>query len=145
MIVLPPLLMHMLDEDNSVKPKLGRNLAYSFLNSITYTFNDKNATIKDNSICKDHDHEVLKPHLTSTWMPNSVGSMSGKSVVFAESEVSVVWQHAKQPGKGRRDFNFLIYIHNFRRLCKSRCRYLARVSSSHINRRKCRATRASSA
>lgn len=88
MIVLPPLLMHMLDEDNSVKPKLGRNLAYSFLNSITYTFSDKNATIKDNSICKDHDHEVLKPHLTSTWMPNSVGSMSGKSVVFAESEVS---------------------------------------------------------
>lgn len=80
--------MHMVDEDNSVKPKLGRSLAFSFLNPITYTaFNDKNAT-KDNSICKDHDHEVLKPHLTSTWMPNSVGSMSGKSVVFAESEVS---------------------------------------------------------
>lgn len=91
MIVLPPLLMHMLDEDNSVKPRIGRNLAFSFLNSVSYSFNnnEKNSTIKDNTICKDHDHEVLKPHLTSTWMPNSIGSMSGKSVVFAESEVKL--------------------------------------------------------
>jgi teneurin len=89
MIVLPPLLMHMLDEDNSVKPRVGRNLAFSFLNSVSYSFNEKNSTIRDNTICKDHDHEVLKPHLTSTWMPNSIGSMSGKSVVFAESEVKL--------------------------------------------------------
>lgn len=87
MIVLPPLLMHLVDEDNSVKPKLGRNLAYSFLNSISYTFYEKNATLKDKMICKDHDHEILKPHLTSTWMPNAIGSMSGKSVIFAEAEV----------------------------------------------------------
>jgi hypothetical protein len=97
MIVLPTLLMHMVDEDNSVKPKIGRNLAFSFLNSVSYSFNEKNSTIKDNTICKDHDHEVLKHHLTSTWMPNSIGSMSGKSVVFAESEVKL-------------DFLLLFYI-----------------------------------
>lgn len=88
MIVLPPLLMHLVDEDNSVKPKLASSLAYSFLNSVLYTFFDKNTTSKDKSICKDHDHEILKPHLTSTWMPNAIGSMSGKSVVFAEAEVN---------------------------------------------------------
>jgi len=87
MIVLPPLLMHLVDEDNSVKPKLGRNIAYSFLNSVSYVFNDKNVTLRDKGICKDHDHEILRPHLTSTWMPNAVGSMPGKSVVFAEAEV----------------------------------------------------------
>lgn len=87
MIVLPPLLMHLVDEDNSIKPKMGRNLAYSFLNSITYALYEKNSTVKDKSMCKDHDHEILKPHLTSTWMPNAIGSMSGKSVVFAEAEV----------------------------------------------------------
>lgn len=87
MIVLPPLLMHLVDEDNSVKPKLGQNLAYSFLNSISYTFFNKSSTIKDKSICKDHDHEILKPHLTSTWMPNAIGSKSGRSVIFAEAEV----------------------------------------------------------
>lgn len=89
MIVLPPLLMHLVEEDNSIKPKLGRNLAYSFLNSIAYTFYDKNATVKDKKLCKDHDHEMLKPHLTSTWMPNAIGSLSGQSVIFAEAEVNV--------------------------------------------------------
>jgi hypothetical protein len=77
--------MHLQEEDNSIKPKLGRNLAYSFLNSISYSFYERNSTKKD--ICKDHDHELLKPHLTSTWIPNAIGSMSGKSVVFAEAEV----------------------------------------------------------
>ena len=87
MIVLPPLLMHLVDEDNSIKPKLGRNLAYSFLNSIAYAFYEKNTTIKDKLTCKDHDHELLRPHMTSTWMPNAIGSMGGKSVIFAEAEV----------------------------------------------------------
>jgi hypothetical protein len=79
--------MHLVDEDNSIKPKMGRNLAYSFLNSITYAFAEKNSTVKDRSTCKDHDHEQLKPHMTSTWMPAAIGSMAGKSVVFAEAEV----------------------------------------------------------
>ena len=87
MIVLPPLLMHMVDENNEVAQKDDKNLAYSFLNSIQYTFFDKNNTNKNKSICKDHSHEILKPHLTSTWMPNAVGGLPGKSVIFAETEV----------------------------------------------------------
>lgn len=37
----------------------------------------------------DHDHEKLKPQLISTWMPNGVGAMPGKRVIFAETQVSV--------------------------------------------------------
>lgn len=36
----------------------------------------------------DHDHEKLKPQLISTWMPNGVGAMPGKRVIFAETQVS---------------------------------------------------------
>lgn len=88
MIVLPPLLMHLVDEDNSVKPKLSKGFAFSFLSSVAYAFHDKNSTTRDTFFCKDHNHEILKPHLTSTWMPNAVGSMSGKSLIFAEAEVT---------------------------------------------------------
>lgn len=91
--------MHLVDEDNSIKPKMGRNLAFSFLNSIAYALNEKNSTVKDKSMCKDHDHELLKPHLTSTWMPNAIGSMSGKSVVFAEAEV-ICQSHVSHFGLG---------------------------------------------
>lgn len=41
----------------------------------------------------EHDHELLKPQLTSTWMPNGVGSMAGRSVVFAETQVSEVFSY----------------------------------------------------
>lgn len=37
----------------------------------------------------DHDHELLKPQVISTWMPNGVGSMPGKRVIFAETQVSI--------------------------------------------------------
>lgn len=38
--------------------------------------------------CVAHDHELLKPQLISTWMPNGVGSMPGKRTIFAETQVS---------------------------------------------------------
>ncbi|CAG9802441.1 unnamed protein product [Chironomus riparius] len=96
MLVLPPLLMHLVDEDNSIKPKLGKSMTFSFLNSISYSLIEKNSTVKDKLTCKDHDHELLKPHLTSTWMPNAIGSMSGKSVIFAEAEI--VQESVQIPG-----------------------------------------------
>lgn len=117
MIVLPPLLMHLVDEDNSVKPKLGRNLAYSFLNSVSYTFFNKTSTLKDKSICKDHDHEILRPHLTSTWMPNAIGSEPGKSVIFAEAEV--IWRENR--------IQCLILMISLVALCFSDC---ARIGSN---------------
>lgn len=63
------------------------NPALSFLSSSQYRFLDDETTIE--SICFDHDHELLKPQLTSTWMPNAVGSTPGQSVIFAETQVRV--------------------------------------------------------
>lgn len=38
--------------------------------------------------CLEHDHELLRPIIVSTWMPEKVGGLPGKSLVFAESQVS---------------------------------------------------------
>ncbi|XP_033329180.2 teneurin-a transmembrane protein isoform X3 [Megalopta genalis] len=37
--------------------------------------------------CLEHDHELLRPIIISTWMPEKVGGLPGKSVVFAESQI----------------------------------------------------------
>lgn len=62
------------------------NPALTFLNSILYHFADEQADVS--KICLEHDHEELKPQLISTWMPNGVGAMPGKRVIFAETQVS---------------------------------------------------------
>lgn len=61
------------------------NPALTFLNSIHYhTADEANDASK---VCMDHDHEKLRPQLISTWMPNGVGAMPGKRVIFAETQV----------------------------------------------------------
>lgn len=64
------------------------NPAYSFLNTIQYNFYNEVAT-SEASICLDHAHELLKPHIISTWMPSGVGSMPGKRAIFAETQVNL--------------------------------------------------------
>lgn len=86
------------------------NNAYSFLNTIAYHFNEdsstaavaaaiaaaaasaathsSNATAPAGGACLEHDHELLRPQLIGTWMPNGVGSMPGRRVIFAETQVS---------------------------------------------------------
>lgn len=62
------------------------NPALTFLNSIHYhTADEANDASK---VCMDHDHEKLRPQLISTWMPNGVGAMPGKRVIFAETQVA---------------------------------------------------------
>lgn len=61
------------------------NPAYSFLNTIRYGFDD--LVKSDASLCMDHDHELLKPQVISTWMPSGVGSKPGKRTIFAETQV----------------------------------------------------------
>lgn len=39
--------------------------------------------------CLEHDHELLRPIIVSTWMPEKVGGLPGKSLVFAESQVHI--------------------------------------------------------
>lgn len=90
-IVLPPVQMCLVDEAESKMPKVKPSKAFSFLNSLQYqfealSFNDTVSTSKPP--CSDHDHEMLKPILTSTWMPNAVGAMPGKSLIFAENQVT---------------------------------------------------------
>lgn len=43
--------------------------------------------------CLEHDHELLKPQLISTWMPNGVGSMPGKRTIFAETQVCFMFTY----------------------------------------------------
>lgn len=67
------------------------NPAFSFLNTIKYTFAD-DTTTSDAMICLDHDHALLKPQVISTWMPSGVGSKPGKRVIFAETQVCTFCQ-----------------------------------------------------
>lgn len=53
-----------------------------------YRFGDEPNGDGAHKICLEHDHEELKPQLISTWMPNGVGAMPGKRVIFAETQVS---------------------------------------------------------
>lgn len=88
-IVLPPIQINLVDDSKSTMPKVKPNIAYSFLNSLQYRFMDGNAN-DTTVICPDHDHELLRPILTSTWMPNAIGSMAGRSTIFAENQVSLI-------------------------------------------------------
>ena len=42
----------------------------------------------ENGPCLEHDHEILRPIIVSTWMPEKVGALPGQSMVFAESQAS---------------------------------------------------------
>ncbi|XP_046803493.1 teneurin-a isoform X2 [Lucilia cuprina] len=88
-VVLPPVQMQLSDDDESASRNIKvapLNPALTFLNSILYHFNDE--PISDaHKICMEHDHEELKPQLISTWMPNGIGAMSGKRVIFAETQI----------------------------------------------------------
>ena len=86
-IVLPPVQINLMDESDSKMPKVKPNSAFSFLSTLQYRFIDGNAN-DTTAICPDHDHELLRPILTSTWMPNAIGSMAGRSTIFAENQVS---------------------------------------------------------
>ncbi|XP_037027391.1 teneurin-a isoform X8 [Bradysia coprophila] len=98
-VVLPPVQMQLSDEDDHARPSLKLSTphpAYSFLNTISYHFTDD--VTPSGAICLDHDHELLKPQLISTWMPNGVGSMPGKRVIFAETQI--VQEAIQIPGSG---------------------------------------------
>lgn len=91
-IVLPPVQINLMNETESNLPRVKPNIAYSFLDSLQYRFIDGNAN-ESTAICPDHDHELLKPLLTSTWMPNAIGSMAGRSTIFAENQVRGLHTH----------------------------------------------------
>ncbi|BFG03072.1 teneurin-a [Drosophila madeirensis] len=87
-VVLPPVQMQLSDDDETTSRNIKvapLNPALTFLNSIHYhTADEANDASK---VCMDHDHEKLRPQLISTWMPNGVGAMPGKRVIFAETQI----------------------------------------------------------
>ncbi|XP_055911433.1 teneurin-a isoform X2 [Eupeodes corollae] len=98
-VVLPPVQMQLSDEDEHARTAIkiaSQNPALTFLNSILYHFSDE--PLDSSKICIVHDHEQLKPQLISTWMPNGVGAMPGKRVVFAETQI--VQESIQIPGSG---------------------------------------------
>ncbi|XP_037919215.1 teneurin-a isoform X2 [Hermetia illucens] len=98
-VVLPPVQMQLSDEDEQMRAQIKippKNPALTFLNTISYRFPDE--SLITGEICMDHNHEILKPQLISTWMPNGVGAMPGKRVIFAETQI--VQESIKIPGSG---------------------------------------------
>lgn len=91
-IVLPPVQMNLVDEQDSKMPKVVPNIAFSFLNTLHYRLEEVPTNVTS-VICADHSHELLRPILTSTWMPNAIGSLTGRSAIFAENQVSLSYQH----------------------------------------------------
>ncbi|XP_057656218.1 teneurin-a isoform X3 [Diorhabda carinulata] len=87
-IVLPPVHMQ-LSEDTEVshipqKSFLARNPALNFP-GVSRNFFGQNGALP--LTCEEHDAELLTPIITGTWMPEAVGGMQGKSVVFAETQI----------------------------------------------------------
>ncbi|XP_063223573.1 teneurin-a [Bacillus rossius redtenbacheri] len=83
-VVLAPVVMQMKDESDSFQEHVDSPSGITMNipgSSIPFFSGDKQ------SPCFDHDHEYLRPVIMSTWMPEKVGGIPGKSLVFAETQI----------------------------------------------------------
>ncbi|XP_076628800.1 teneurin-a transmembrane protein isoform X10 [Colletes latitarsis] len=77
-VVLPPVVMTLnMEDDKSNQPP---SPAVGFPGISMGLFSEHGP-------CLEHDHELLRPIIVSTWMPEKVGGLPGKSLVFAESQI----------------------------------------------------------
>ncbi|XP_063927987.1 teneurin-a isoform X7 [Zophobas morio] len=86
-VVLPPVHMQLNDESDVSTLHasfLSRNPAINFPGVSRSLFGSTGALP---STCDDHDPELLKPVITGTWMPEAVGGLPGRSVIFAETQI----------------------------------------------------------
>ncbi|XP_050083154.1 teneurin-a isoform X2 [Anopheles aquasalis] len=99
-VVLPPVQMQINDNDDhddiAFIRSVPSNPAYSFLSTSQYRFMEDSPSPVAAAVCLEHDHELLSPQLTSTWMPNGIGSVPGRNFIFAETQV--VQESLKIPG-----------------------------------------------
>ncbi|XP_058794630.1 teneurin-a isoform X3 [Phymastichus coffea] len=80
-VVLPPVVLTIDDEADSVKP-------INQPPSPPIGFPGFSASLFDeHGPCMEHDHESLRPIIVSTWMPEKLGGLPGKSLVFAETQI----------------------------------------------------------
>ncbi|KAG5879649.1 hypothetical protein JTB14_012096 [Gonioctena quinquepunctata] len=86
-IVLPPVHMQLSDDadvGHVQKSFLATNPALNFP-GVSRSFFGPNGVLPET--CDDHDTEILRPIITGTWLPEAVGGMQGKSVIFAETQI----------------------------------------------------------
>ncbi|KAF7409948.1 hypothetical protein HZH68_004329 [Vespula germanica] len=82
-VVLPPVVMTLSKEGEPYKSNQPPSPAVGFPGISMGLFSEHGP-------CLEHDHETLRPIIVSTWMPEKVGGLPGKSLVFAESQVSLI-------------------------------------------------------
>ncbi|XP_049862885.1 teneurin-a isoform X3 [Schistocerca gregaria] len=94
-VVLPPVTMQLSDDTDIYSENAG-SLALGMgvpLSSMPLFSN-----IAQREPCLDHDHELLRPVVMSTWMPEKVGGIPGRSLVFAETQI--LQESIRIPGSG---------------------------------------------
>ncbi|EFN60940.1 Teneurin-3 [Camponotus floridanus] len=79
-VVLPPVVMILSKEGESYKSNQPPSPAVGFPGISMGLFSEHGP-------CLEHDHETLRPIIVSTWMPEKVGGLPGKSLVFAENQI----------------------------------------------------------
>ncbi|XP_044748405.1 teneurin-a isoform X3 [Coccinella septempunctata] len=86
-VILAPVHMQLNDDSdisNLHTSFLARNPAINFPGVSRSLFGPNGEVIET---CQDHDPFVLSPIITSTWMPEVVGGVPGRSVIFAETQI----------------------------------------------------------
>ncbi|XP_043269073.1 teneurin-a isoform X3 [Venturia canescens] len=76
-VVLPPVIMTLSEEGESYKSNQPPSPAVGISMGL----------LGENGPCLEHDYEMLRPIIVSTWMPEKVGGLPGESLVFAESQI----------------------------------------------------------
>ncbi|XP_046747872.1 teneurin-a isoform X3 [Diprion similis] len=79
-VVLPPVAMTLSEESESYRPNQPPSPAVGFPGISMGLFGERGP-------CLEHDHEILRPIIVGTWMPEKVGGLPGKSLVFAETQI----------------------------------------------------------
>ncbi|XP_012287191.1 teneurin-a isoform X2 [Orussus abietinus] len=79
-VVLPPIVMTISEEGETYKSHRLPSPAAGFPSLSMGLFGEHGP-------CLEHDHETLRPIIVGTWMPEKIGGLPGKSLVFAESQI----------------------------------------------------------
>ncbi|XP_048511845.1 teneurin-a isoform X2 [Athalia rosae] len=79
-VVLPPVAMTLSEESVSYRPNQPPSPAVGFPGISMGLFGEHGP-------CLEHDHEILRPIIVGTWMPEKVGGLPGKSLIFAETQI----------------------------------------------------------
>ncbi|XP_068081732.1 teneurin-a [Anabrus simplex] len=83
-VVLPPIVMQLSDDTDTYNDNPGTSGFSMSIPGVSVPYLSSNS---QRGPCLDHDHELLRPIVLSTWMPEKVGGVPGRSLVFAETQI----------------------------------------------------------